>query len=274
VNNRARERRSRLRKVDAALDHLTWEALSAVICPSQSTATRLREVRDAPPEMVHVIPYGIDPPRLEPTEVQRLRRLHAPHDELLVGMVVAPDPSGEHARHKGHSVLLEALAQAARRDLRVVILGHDPGPDFAARAEQLGLSGRVDILPGFRDAQPYMAAFDVLAVPSTRDEALPLVIIEAMASATPVVGSRLSGIPEAIVDGETGHILPPGDPGALATKLCGYAEDRASVSAMGERARARYEREFSLERMTARTLAVYEQALSRSVVGFANATSR
>jgi glycosyltransferase involved in cell wall biosynthesis len=176
-------------------------------------------------------------------------------------MVVAPDPSGEHARHKGHSVLLEALARAARSDVRIVVLGHDPGAGFAARVRELGMSDSFVVFPGFHDVGPYMAAFDVLAVPSTRDEALPLVIIEAMASGTPVLASRLAGIPEAVIDGETGHTVPPGDVEALATKLRLYAESRTVVRVMGERAKARYEREFSRERMTARTLAVYERVL-------------
>jgi glycosyltransferase involved in cell wall biosynthesis len=243
------------------MDRVTWGVLSAVICPSQATATRLSSVRDVPQRKVHVIPYGITPPPGDPAEAERLRRVLAPNGELLVGMVVAPDPSGEHARHKGHSVLLEALARAARTDVRIVALGHDPGAEFAQRARELGVSDNFVVLPGFHDVAPYMAAFDVLAVPSTRDEALPLVIIEAMASGTPVLASRLAGIPETIVDGETGHTVPPGDVDALATKFGLYAARRTMVRTMGEGAKALYEREFSREGMTARTLAVYERAL-------------
>lgn len=261
VNNRARERRPRVRGAEIALDHLMWRALSALICPSQATAERLLEVRDAPRSMLQVIPYGIASPQPDPAEVGRLRSLHAPNGELLVGLVAAPDSSGEHARDKGHGVLLEALAQATRGDIRLVIVGHDPGPEFAARAAQLHLCDRVAVLPGFRDATPYMSAFDLLAVPSTRNEALPLVIIEAMASGRPVLASRLAGIPEAIIDGESGDTVAPGDARALAERLNSYAQDRAGLRAMGERARLRYEDEFSRDRMTARTLAVYARAL-------------
>lgn len=255
VNCRAQERRQ---LAHAPHDRLIWRSLDRVIVPARATAESLIELRSAPPQLLRVVPYGIAPPQPDEREVERLRADLAPGGELVVGMVAAPS-SAEDIVNKGHAVLLEALGLADRQDVRAVVVGHDPGPEWRARAEALGLADRVVLRPGFHDAAPYMGAFDVLAVPSTRNEALPLVILEAMASGTPVLGSRLSGIVEAIVDGESGRTFDPGDAPALAALISALASDREQLARMAAGARARWRDRFELGRMVAETVAVYEE---------------
>jgi glycosyltransferase involved in cell wall biosynthesis len=164
---------------------------------------------------------------------------------------------GSHAGWKGHDVLVDALAAAGRTDVRAVVVGHDPGPEYRERAAAAGVADRLTLTGRVPAIPPYMAAFDVLAVPSTRFESLPLVVLEALAAGTPVVASRLSGIPEAVVDGETGWTFEPGDARAFAGILDAVAADRAQLERYGRAARARYEARHTIDRMVEGTLAVY-----------------
>jgi glycosyltransferase involved in cell wall biosynthesis len=86
-------------------------------------------------------------------------------------------------------------------------------------------------------------------------------MLEAMLASLPVVATRVSSIPEIVVDGETGLLVPPDDPPALASALMHVLEDARDY---GERGRERAREKFSVARMTERTLAVYENALART----------
>ena len=250
------DRKPRLRAVYAAMDQLVWRSLARVLCGTRATADALHSLRGAPPELLQVIPYGVRPPESSMDSTNRLRRVFAPEGELVAGMVVAPDPTSE-VTFKGHDVLLDALAATRRTDIRAVFVGHDPGPAFRARAEALSIADRIVLLGRVAEIAPYMAAFDALVVPSTRYESLPLVTLEAMASGTPVLASHLSGIPEAVVEGESGYTFPPGDSRALAELLDMCAAKRASLERLGDRASRVFQRRFSLEAMIDAVLAVY-----------------
>jgi starch synthase len=88
-----------------------------------------------------------------------------------------------------------------------------------------------------------------------------LINLEAMACSTPVVASRVGGIPEVVVDGETGLLVEPGDPAALAAALRRVLDDPARAARMGEAGRRRVEAHFSWDRIADRTLEVYQQAI-------------
>jgi alpha-maltose-1-phosphate synthase len=87
-----------------------------------------------------------------------------------------------------------------------------------------------------------------------------LINLEAMACGTPVVASAVGGIPEVVVDGETGLLVPPGDPGILAAALGRLLADPARGARLGTAGRRRVEERFSWERIAERTIAVYEDA--------------
>lgn len=258
VNNRARER-SGIRRIYKPIDRSVWRALSCVITPSDATAQRLVEVRDCPPGMIEVIPYGIEPAQATEDEVARARQEIGGEASLLVGMIAAPGTE-DHVAHKGHRVLLEALGRVRESDVRVAIIGHDPGTAFRDRANELGVADKLQLLPGFRNAAPYMHAVDAVVVPSTRNEALPLVILEAMSAGTAVLASRLSGIPEAIDDGRQGYLFEAGDSEALAGLIGRLAADPQQAEALGRAARRRFEERFTVEPMVSDTLNVYRRA--------------
>jgi glycosyltransferase involved in cell wall biosynthesis len=146
---------------------------------------------------------------------------------------------------KGIDLLVEAANDLAeRRPLRLAIAGDGPlrtKLDAASTHGALSIAflGRIpaDEVPGF------LAAIDVLAVPSY-DEGLPRVVLEAMAMGVPVVASSVGGIPEAVENGVTGILVPPGESASLAAALAKVFKDEKLASRLGEAGRRRVLEEF------------------------------
>ncbi len=113
-----------------------------------------------------------------------------------------------------------------------------------------------------RDVPQILRATDVLVLSSKSWEGLPLTVLEAMASSLPVVASDVGGTREAIVDGETGLLFPPGDAMALAQGVLSLAGDRLLAQQMGQRGLARVKEHFTFQRMACETATLYEQLLS------------
>jgi glycosyltransferase involved in cell wall biosynthesis len=101
-----------------------------------------------------------------------------------------------------------------------------------------------------------------LLVHPVRWEGFGLVLLEAMLAGLPVVASRVSSVPEIVLEGETGLLVPPDDPAALAAAVNALLGDPERTRVLGEAGRARAKAEFSVERMARETLAVYEAATS------------
>jgi glycosyltransferase involved in cell wall biosynthesis len=219
---------------------------------------RLVELRGMPGRLERHIPYGVAEPSASDDAVQALRARLAPDGSLLVGMVSATSEV-----EKGHGVLAGALERVSS-DVRAVVVGAHPGEAFVQRLERTRLSGRVHVagrVPA-ADLDAHLLAVDLLVVPSTAYESLPLVILEAMAAGKPVFASRLSGIPEAVEDGKTGCLFEPGAEEELAELLRRAASNREELSRMGEAGRERWERTFSVGAMTTAMLELYDQLAS------------
>ncbi|MDL0130812.1 glycosyltransferase family 4 protein [Halobacterium salinarum] len=167
---------------------------------------------------------------------------------------------GRLANGKGHGVLLDAVESLGELDGSVCIVGDGPLYDsIDDDINDRGLSDQV-FLTGFRDDVPsVLAASDMLVLPSFW-EGTPRVITEAMASGLPVVATDIAGIPEQVVDGETGYLIPTGDPGALATQLERLLADEELRERMGERGMERAGR-FSVETMVEELDKLYERLL-------------
>jgi glycosyltransferase involved in cell wall biosynthesis len=99
-------------------------------------------------------------------------------------------------------------------------------------------------------------------VHATRFEGSSLVTLEAMAHARPVVATRAGGIPDKVVDGETGRLVPPGDVAALAEALAGLLAAPERARAMGERGRERVRERFAWPALAERTVALYEELIA------------
>jgi glycosyltransferase involved in cell wall biosynthesis len=237
-------------RIQAVADRIAWSFVDAVVSPSQAVADALILRRRMPRNLGHTVYYGVAGASHDPRAATGLRRQLAPDGELLVGMVCArPVPE------KGYGVFLDALAGAGE-GVRGVVVGPPPD-DLAARARAAGVGGRAAIVGARENLGDYYAAFDVLAVPSTAGECMPLVILEAASVGTPTFGSALAGIPEAIVDGVSGRLFEPGATAELAALLRAAACDRQRTAAMGAAARERWSSAFQIETMVSSTLALY-----------------
>jgi L-malate glycosyltransferase len=166
---------------------------------------------------------------------------------------------------KGHDVLIDAAAEVLRRfpDAQFEMVGHGgERPALEARAAALGVAHAVSFL-GHRDDIPArLAAADIFVLPS-RSEAFPNAVLEAMASALPVVASSVGGILELVENGRTGLLAPPGNTFALADRLSRLMANPGLGNRLGEAARAEVEARYSFDRMVAAFERVYLSELAR-----------
>jgi len=161
----------------------------------------------------------------------------------------------------------EATARLAQSgiDIQTEIAGDGDVEDVVSLRElvaRLGMNERVRFLGWQTDVRGLLATWDLLAIPSM-EEGLPISALEAMASARPVVASRVGGLCELIVDGVTGCLVPPGDTEALFRCIAKLTGDRQRLAQMGIAAWHRAQNEFSAQVMAQRTAALYDRLLGR-----------
>jgi glycosyltransferase involved in cell wall biosynthesis len=168
---------------------------------------------------------------------------------------------GRLAPQKGQDVLLTALR--ALPGVTAVLVGDGPDREkLQAMARDLGVEDRV-LMPGWlEDPRAWLPAFDVFVLPS-RVEGLPLAIIEAMLASRPVVAASVDGIPEEVLDGRTGILVPPEDPGTLAEAVGSLLDDPDRRERMGQEGRRFAADSFSVEGMVAAYESLYDELLSR-----------
>ena len=230
-----------------------------------SASVRNRHIEHGiPPDKIEVIHHGTDTAafRAVTLDAGTVRAgLGLPPDAVAVGIV------GRVSNEKGHDDLLGALRllRPARPDLHVVVVGDGAEtPRLRLAASEMGVADRV-VFAGYRDdVNNVINALDMVAVPSIWHEPCSAVIQQAMALSKPVIGSRMGGTPEMIVEGETGLLVPAADPAALAGALATLASDPALRARMGRTGAARAEELFTLSRMTDRVEALYYSELAQS----------
>jgi glycosyltransferase involved in cell wall biosynthesis len=146
-------------------------------------------------------------------------------------------------------LLLRAVATLPA--VHVVLVGDgSERPALEALATSLGMRDRVSITGWQPDARPYIAGFDVFVLPS-RDEAFPLTVVEAMLSSTPVVATDVGSVREAVIDGETGLLVPSGDPAALAAAIGRLLDEPGLGARLATNAHALATEEFTATSMAA-----------------------
>ena len=233
---------------------LAWAARRSarVIAISSYTAAALRDIVNVP---VEVIPYAASLPPAPPAA----HRSRASGDAtvLFVGRLV---------ERKGVTHLLDALLRLPAS--RLVVVGDGPErPRLEARARESGIADRVEFRGRISDAElrrAYQAA-DAFVLPAVLDargdtEGLGVVLLEAMNYGVPVIASNIGGIVDIVVDQETGVLVPPADPQALATALHSVLGDPARARRLGEAGQRRLAEYFSWDVILARLEAVYRSA--------------
>jgi glycosyltransferase involved in cell wall biosynthesis len=163
---------------------------------------------------------------------------------------------------KGQTYLLKALAVVAQSFPEITCLIAGRGEllgTLQAEAAQLGIGDRVNFL-GFRqDIPQLLREMDIFVLPSL-SEGLPLSALEAMAAGKPVVATDVGGTREAVLDGQTGFLVPPKDPQALSEKIMHLLKHWDLAKCLGEAGRKRVAKFFSLQTMTKRYEALYDEA--------------
>lgn len=220
----------------------TLSRLGTVVIPSRAMLRFLVE-HGFPSERLRLIPHGVDP--RPPVEAGKGRPL-----------VVATAANLE--RWKGIDVLLDACARV-ETPLRLEVFGDGAErPRLEAQAARLGVDARFH---GYvADVPARLSGLDLFALPS-RGENLPVAVMEAMAAGLPVVATRVGGVPELVVDGETGLVVEPDDAPALASALQSLAGDRARRGALGRAGARRIREHFSAEVIARRMVDLYEELL-------------
>ncbi len=208
-------------------------------------------------DRVSLVRSSVEPPTGLPGPAGRAaaRVRHGIGDEIAVGIVAMLE------RRKGHDVLFRALAALGMEARRIRCIVCGDGSERASLEElarTLGIADRVRFLGEQPQVADVLAALDVFVLPS-RAEGLGVAVLEAMAMALPVVGSAVGGIPEAVVDGQTGLLVPPDDPSALGAAIDSLASDPDRARALGAAGRERVLAEFSMERMAELYERLYER---------------
>jgi glycosyltransferase involved in cell wall biosynthesis len=213
---------------------------------------------------ISIIHHGVDLTRFKPAlagspEIETLRHeFGLSEGDPIVGFV------GRLVPQKGLQYLLAAakILQIRYHNIRFVIVGDGPlGTELKAASTLVG-DNRCLFLGERSDVPSLLALFDVLAVPSEW-EAFGIVNLEAMAAAKPVVAFDIDGIPEAIVHGETGFLVPHRDSLALASAISQLLDDALLRRHMGAAGRRRVEEKFDVRDMTRMFESVYESATCR-----------
>ncbi len=162
---------------------------------------------------------------------------------------------------KDQKTLLKAISQLGDSNIDLDLVGSGISLDSCkALAQSLGITERVSFLGDRRDVPELLAQAQIFVL-STHYEGLPISILEAMRAGLPIVATRVNGIPEEVIDGETGLLVPHGDVEALASALNSLIESPDQRLKMGEAGRQKFLQEFTIERMLAETEAVYLQIL-------------
>jgi len=202
--------------------------------------------------------YASDLVQQEGDRARARRNLGIGEDEWVLGCI------GQFTSEKGHEFLIRGLKVLGKqsRSARLVLVGDGPlRRHYQTVIGELGLASQV-ILPGFiADPGGVLPAFDVYVFPSL-NEGLGSTLLMAMAHQIPVCASRTGGIPELVVEGETGCLFAPGDPQALAETVLRCFQNPSLAQKMAEAACRRVKSDFAVEHMVSETYKIYINVLS------------
>jgi len=245
-----------------ALSRWKYRQVDCFICASEFIRRLL--IGDGVEETRAVTVHeGVDLERIEAAPPADLHaELWLPRDAPLVGNVAALAP------HKGQRYLVDAAALVVQKvpDARFVIAGTgELAGTLDRQIKDRGLEKHV-LLAGFRpDVLSVHKAFDIFVMSSVT-EGLGTSLLDAMACGKPIVATSAGGIPEVVVDGQTGILVPPRDSEALARAITALLRDEHAQQVMGAEGLLRVREKFSAERMVQDTLAVYRRVAEHAHV--------
>ncbi|HVK11708.1 MAG TPA: glycosyltransferase, partial [Gemmataceae bacterium] len=238
------------------VDRAHLRFMDRVVCVSEGQAEKVRRT-GVRPENMRVIHNGS---RLDsfttrdPADRGELRAIAGGDGPIVLA-------AGRLSPEKGFRVLVEAAASmvAEHPAVRFVVFGEGPERSaLEARAQAVGLADHFRLVGFRKDLDALIPWADVVAIPSFT-EGLPNVALEAGAAAVPVVATAVGGIPEVIADCETGLLVPPGKPEALAERLLRVVRSRSLAHRLGVAARRRMEERFSFAAQATAYVELFEE---------------
>jgi len=211
-------------------------------------------------DSIELIWDAVDPDGFEPSAARAATRSElgiAENEFVMISMAAL-------VKRKGIDVLIDAAALLVNRDVPVRVLIGGEGEERVALEEQakrLGVEAQVSFLGWRSDKANLLAAADVFVLPS-RAEGVGVAALEAMAAGKAVVASRVGGLSQAVVDGETGSLVEAGNAAALAEALEKLAGDSAMRDSLGKRGRERVLELFSIESQASQYIETYNRVLT------------
>jgi glycosyltransferase involved in cell wall biosynthesis len=247
------------------MERLLSRSTSAYFGVAEAQRPYLTKGLGCPADKIHIIHNGVDPARFEvSSDRTALAEFDVSDGDPVVGIVGALRPEKDHATLlRAARMVIDELPRS-----RFVIVGDgSTRPVLESLCTELGISANVHFA-GMRSNIPdILRAIDVFTLCSTT-ECAPIALLEAMACARPAVCTAVGGIPEVLVDGETGFLVPSGDPQRLAARLVTLLDDPLLARRMGLAGRERVESDFTLDVSVARAQDAIEE------VAYGKTTSR
>ena len=234
-----------------------YRAPGAIITTGEVTREMLSRRLGVKETRLFSIPTGVSLEEFAPRKKnpELLAQVQIPAEAFVLGTVAVL------RSWKGHLYLLEALKEMVQNGEPVFLLVVGEGPYrvvIEEKVRELGLEAWVRLI-GYRDeVAPWFALMDAVVLASYANEGVPQALLQAMAMAKAVVGAAVGGIPEVVIEDETGLLVPPRDAAALARAVRLLLEDAGHRRELGRRGREFVASRFALEQMAAEVEAVYE----------------
>lgn len=225
------------------------EGIREVLLACGVPATRVSTVRSA---------VDFEKFQVKPDRARFLERFGLPSNARVMGMVA------QLIERKGHGVALAAMQSllGTYPDLHLLIMGRGPlEAEVREAISARGLVGRVH-MAGFIDDLPSVLPNLYGVLHPALTEGLGVALLQAASAGLPVIASRAGGMPEAVLDGETGLLTPPGDVAGVVGAVSALLDDPSIARQMGGKGRARMQRDFSIAAMVRGNLAIYERVVA------------
>lgn len=232
---------------------------------SQELAVWLTKIINIPPEKIRCIINGVSIP--EPSRALKrhfsIKKNFAPPEAFVIGTVGRMWPI------KDHITLVHAFARlcqlAPQRTLRLVIVGDGPQRQSVEQLiTQLNLKNQIKITGWRDDVHELLQEFDLFVL-SSLAEGTPLTILEAMAVGLPVVATAVGGVPDVVIEQQTGQLAPPNNPDALASAMLVYLSDPTLAACHGAAGRERVLQYFSMNQMVEAYRILFEETWLRKI---------
>jgi len=247
------------KNIQYPIDRLTSGMTDLYLAVCEAVADHYRKNLSVIGKKMRVIRNGIDPtPYREQDRGRQRKELGLSENEIALGAM------GRLHRQKGFDLLINAMAKVQETHPKAVLLIAGEGPQRGDLEKMAAPSGDRVRLVGEQKAEEFLAALDIFVLPS-RWEGMPNAVLEAMASGLPVVASRVGGTPEIVsesnarTEAESGILVPPDDIDALAGALNELISSPERREKIGESARSRAEKLFSVKKMVEEYEALYEE---------------